>query len=72
MDPSLFGRIFLVWILLSMTLSNGPTYKSKAWKYLHILKESSLALIFLLVLSLVASRKNLPPHIFWVEPRQST
>jgi hypothetical protein len=59
-------------MLLSMTLGNGPTYKSKAWQYLHLLKESSLAPTFLLVLSLVASRKNLPPRIFWVEPRQST
>jgi hypothetical protein len=72
MDPSLFGRVFLVWMLLSMTLGNGLTYKSKAWQYLHLFKESSLAPNFLLVLSLVASRKNLPPRIFWVEPRQST
>jgi hypothetical protein len=63
--------VFLVWMLLSMTLGNGLTYKSKAWQYLHLFKESSLAPNFLLVLSLVASRKNLPPRIFWVETRQS-
>jgi hypothetical protein len=72
MDPSLFGRVLLVWILLSMTLDNGPTYKPKVWQYLHLLKESSLAPTFLLVLSLVASRKNLPPRIFWIEPKQNT
>jgi hypothetical protein len=63
--------VFLVRMLLSMTLGNGPTFKSKAWQYLHLLKESSFAPTFFLVLSLVASRKNLPPRIFWVEPRQN-
>jgi hypothetical protein len=48
------------------------TYKFKAWQYLNLLMEPSLATIFLLVLFLVASRKNLPPRIFWIELKQST
>jgi hypothetical protein len=31
-----------------------------------------LAFTLLSILSLVASRKNHPPHIFWIEPRQIT
>ena len=55
-------------MFLSMALSNNATYKSKAWQYLDLLVELSLAFFSSYSVVFGCIKKINSPHIFWVEP----
>ncbi|KAG0573765.1 hypothetical protein KC19_VG207900 [Ceratodon purpureus] len=68
MNSSFDGMVVLVWMLMSMTLGNCATYKSRASEVL----DSMNGFYFVPLLWLIATRKNRVPRIFWVEPSQAT
>jgi len=68
MDSSFHSMVVLVWILMSMTLDNCVTYKSRAW----VVLDSINGFHFVPLLWLIVIRKNYVLRIFWVESRQET
>ena len=73
MDPSFVAHVLLVWMMLSISMSNSLSCKSRVWEILNLDSGPSMSVIFLPLLFLLASRKK--PHAtcnFWVEPKQAT
>ena len=73
MEPPFCAQVVLIWIMLSMAMSNSLSYKSSAREVLNFGGGTSMGFYFLLLSLLLGLRKKPnPPRLFWVEPRQST
>ena len=70
MDPSFIAHVLLVWMMLSISISNFVSCKSRVWEILNLDSGPSMSVRFLPLLFLLASRKKSHATCnFWVEPR---
>ncbi len=72
MGPTSVGKIFLIWILLSITFTNSIVIKSRLCT-LFFYNEPNLGMKLLpLTWGVFATLKRHPPQLWWKKPRQST
>jgi hypothetical protein len=72
MDLASLGQVFLIWILLSLTLGDCATSRSKVRNVLSNLDGSIIRFhVFPMLLVGVNERRH-PPRFWWKEPRQYT
>jgi hypothetical protein len=72
MDLTSFGQVFIIWMLLSITLGNCATSKSKVHNVLSNLDGNIIRFnVFLMLLANVNGRRY-PPRFGWKELKQYT
>jgi len=73
MEPSFVAQVLVMWMMLSMVMTNSVKGKSMAWDMLKLERETSIRACFLpLLFALFSRKKHNPPQLFWVEHRQAT
>jgi hypothetical protein len=73
MDPTSFGQVLLIWMLLFVTLGNYAISKSKVHNELSNLNGSIIGFnVFQMFLANVNGKKHHPSRFWWKEPKQYT